>query len=172
VEVQNTGALAGKEVVQLYLRDVESRLVRPEKELKAFAKVALEPGETRTVTFLLNQDALAYYDPAQSQWTAEAGEFEVLVGGSAQHIHLIGRFALQSDFALREGPGLHTGLTLQELLENARAKAVLEKHIGEVIGAPQLSMAMGMSLDQIATFVPQILTPEKLEAINEELAAP
>jgi beta-glucosidase len=171
VEVQNTGALAGKEVVQLYLRDVESRLVRPEKELKAFAKVALEPGETRTITFLLNQDALTYYDPARSQWVAEAGEFEVLVGGSAKDIHLTGRFALQSDLALGESAGLHTGLTMQELLKNARAKAVLEKYVPEVIGAPQMSMAMGMSLDQIATFVPQVLTPDKLKAINEELAA-
>jgi beta-glucosidase len=171
VDVQNTGTVAGKEVVQLYLRDVESRLVRPEKELKGFAKVALEPGQTRTVTFSLNQDVLTYYDPARSQWVAEAGLFEVLVGSSARDIHLTGRFALAKGFAPGEGRGLHTGLTLKELLQDMRAKAVLEKHIAEVIGAPQLSMAMGLSLDQIAAFVPQILTPDKLEAINADLAA-
>ena len=64
VDVQNTGHRAGKEIVQVYVRDVQSRLVRPEKELKAFAKVALEPGETKTVTLTLDQEALSYYDPA------------------------------------------------------------------------------------------------------------
>jgi beta-glucosidase len=95
VTVENTGTRAGQEVVQLYVRDLESRLVRPEKELKAFTKVALEAGETRTVTLTLDEEALAYYDPAQEGWVAEAGEFEVLVGRSALDIHLAGRFTLE-----------------------------------------------------------------------------
>ncbi len=95
VTLENTGTRAGQEVVQLYLRDVESRLVRPEKELKAFTKVALEPGETRTVTLTLDEEALAFYDPAQEGWVAEAGEFEVLVGSSALDLALSGRFTLK-----------------------------------------------------------------------------
>jgi beta-glucosidase len=95
VTLENTGARAGQEVVQLYLRDVESRLVRPEKELKAFAKVALDPGETRTVTLTLDQEALSYYDPAQEGWVAEPGEFEVLIGRSALDLPLTGRFTLK-----------------------------------------------------------------------------
>jgi beta-glucosidase len=95
VEVQNTGARAGKEVVQLYVRDSQSRLVRPEKELKAFAKVALEPGESKTVTFSLDEQALSYYDPAVKRWVAEPGEFEVLVGSSSREIWLKGKFALK-----------------------------------------------------------------------------
>ena len=96
VTVENTGACAGQEVVQLYLRDVESSLVRPEKELKAFAKVALEPGAAETVSFSLGQEALSYYDPARKGWVAEAGEYEVLLGSSSRDIRLSGRFALQS----------------------------------------------------------------------------
>jgi beta-glucosidase len=96
VDVENTGARAGQEVVQLYLRDVESALRRPEKELKAFAKVALEPGETKTVTLLLDQEALSYYDPDQNGWVVEPGEFEVLVGSSSRDIRLAERFTLRT----------------------------------------------------------------------------
>src|SRR5207249_6015973 len=79
VEVTNTGQRAGQEVVQLYVRDKQARLQRPEKELKAFAKVDLEPGERKTVTLSVVRDALAYYNGQAHEWVAEAGEFEVLV---------------------------------------------------------------------------------------------
>ena len=100
VDVENRGARAGKEVVQLYVRDVESSLVRPEKELKAFAKVALQPGESRTITFTLDQEALSFYDPAQHRWVAEAGDFEILVGSSSRDIRLKGRFGFEGEAAL------------------------------------------------------------------------
>jgi beta-glucosidase len=86
VDVTNTGERAGKEIVQLYVRDVQSRLHRPDKELKAFAKVELEPGERKTVSLSLARQALAYYDDLAQAWVAEAGEFEVLVGSSSQAI--------------------------------------------------------------------------------------
>lgn len=87
-DVYNSGATAGKEVVQLYVRDVQSSLVRPEKELKAFAKLALAPGETQTVTLQLDREAFHFYDPAQGGWRVEAGTFEILVGASSQDIRL------------------------------------------------------------------------------------
>jgi beta-glucosidase len=76
------------------LVDVRSRLVRPQKELKAFAKVRLAPGETRTVTFTLDAEALAYYDPSQKGWVTEPGDFEVLVSSSARDIRLTCAFQL------------------------------------------------------------------------------
>src|SRR5213076_2300215 len=76
VDVTNTGQCAGKEVVQLYIRDVTATLQRPDKELKAFAKVHLEPGERKTVTLTIAREALAYYDDLAREWVAEAGEFE------------------------------------------------------------------------------------------------
>lgn len=86
VDVTNSGQRAGQEVAQVYVRDPESRLVRPPKELKGFAKVTLAPGETKTVSVTLDLDAFAYYDPAGDGWTVEAGEFEILVGASARDI--------------------------------------------------------------------------------------
>ncbi|MBN1180139.1 MAG: glycoside hydrolase family 3 C-terminal domain-containing protein [Anaerolineae bacterium] len=95
VTVQNTGPRAGQEVVQLYVRDVSPRLTRPEKELKAFAKLALEPGEAQTVAFELDADALAFYDPARQAWAVEPGAFEVLVGHSSRDIRLRARFSVR-----------------------------------------------------------------------------
>jgi beta-glucosidase len=96
VEITNTGQRAGKEVVQLYVRDEQASLQRPEKELKAFAKVQLEPGERRTMRLSIPSDALAYYDDLAHQWVAEAGDFEVLVGASSRDIRATAVFALTS----------------------------------------------------------------------------
>jgi beta-glucosidase len=94
VMVKNISDIAGSEVVQLYLRDVESTLERPEKELKGFAKVALEPGQEERVTFELDMRALSYYDPHQGGWVAEPGRFEALVGASSRDIRLRASFEL------------------------------------------------------------------------------
>jgi beta-glucosidase len=94
VDVTNTGQRAGKEIVQCYVHDEQVSLQRPEKELKGFAKVQLEPGERKTVTLPLARDALAYYDDLTHEWVAEAGEFEVLVGASSQDIRAMATFTL------------------------------------------------------------------------------
>ena len=94
VDVTNTGERAGQEIVQLYVRDVTSRLTRPHKELKGFAKVALEAGQTKTVTLMLDKTALAYWDDATHAWVTEAGEFVAFVGASSQDIRAQASFWL------------------------------------------------------------------------------
>ncbi len=94
VMVKNIGDLAGKEVLQLYIRDVESTLIRPQKELKGFEKVSLSPGESTQVIFKLTPRALSFYDPHQKAWVAEPGTFEILVGASSRDIRLQGFFDL------------------------------------------------------------------------------
>lgn len=86
VDITNTGSVAGKETVQLYVRDIKSRLPRPEKELAAFAKVALEAGETKTVELPVDHYGVGYFDPSLEKWIAEAGEFEALVAASSADI--------------------------------------------------------------------------------------
>jgi beta-glucosidase len=92
VNVTNTGGRSGQEVIQLYLRDLHSSLIRPPKELKAFEKITLDPGETQTVLLSLQEDDLAFYDDAQKTWVIEPGEFEVLIGRSAGDIQISGSF--------------------------------------------------------------------------------
>ncbi|MDE5814931.1 MAG: glycoside hydrolase family 3 C-terminal domain-containing protein [Alistipes sp.] len=86
VPVTNTGTREGAEVVQLYIRDVKSSLPRPVKELKAFRKVTLQPGETQEVVFDIDCEALCFFDDARHEWVAEPGRFEALVAASAADI--------------------------------------------------------------------------------------
>ena len=86
VKVKNTGKVAGKEVVQLYISDKKSSLPRPAKELKGFQKVDLQPGEEKEVTFTITPAELCYYNDALSQWVAEPGEFEAMIGASSADI--------------------------------------------------------------------------------------
>jgi len=172
VDIKNTGKREGKEVVQLYVRDVESSLVRPEKELKAFKKVALKPGETKTVHFTLGKDALSFYDPGRKQWIAEAGEFEIMSGSSSRDIRARGSFSLKAPPEAAQGranKALSTGSTLREILDDQAGKTILEKHLGDILQVAQIDMAMGFSLNQLAQFVPDVLTPEKLQEINGDL---
>lgn len=86
VDVKNTGSREGSEIVQLYISDLKSSLPRPEKELKAFEKVNLQPGETKTVTFTVDKSALSFFDPAKHDWVAEPGDFEAIVAASSTDI--------------------------------------------------------------------------------------
>ncbi|MEZ4646673.1 MAG: glycoside hydrolase family 3 C-terminal domain-containing protein [Chloroflexota bacterium] len=166
VDVTNNGAVAGQEVVQLYVHDVEARLVRPLQELKAFAKVALQPGETKTITFHLDQQSLAFYDPAVPGWVTEPGQFEVRVGRSSRDICLNAAFTWQG-----ERHTLHVGLKLEALLADERGAAILRTHLGDLLNHPEAGMAMGMTLVQLAGFVPDLLPQEKIDAIDAALQA-
>ena len=83
VEVKNTGAVAGKEVVQMYIKDVKASSSRPVRELKGFDKVLLQPGESKTVSFEIGVDALSFWNQ-QMEYVAEPGEFKVYIGGDSQ----------------------------------------------------------------------------------------
>jgi beta-glucosidase len=100
VDVTNTGQRTGQEVVQLYVRDEMSRLVRPLQELKAFVKVILEPGQSQTVTLTLTGQSLAYYDPSVGDWVTEPGTFTVLVGSSSRDIRLTEQLEWVADTAV------------------------------------------------------------------------
>ena len=86
VPVTNTGKMAGSETVQLYIAAKDSKVARPVKELKAFQKVYLQPGETRNVTLTIGADALSDYDEATSQWRADAGKYEALIGTASNKL--------------------------------------------------------------------------------------
>ncbi len=88
LNVKNTGAMAGKETVQVYIRKPDSAAFRPDKELKAFTKVSLEPGESKTVRIPLDEDAFSFYSTEHGGWVVEQGAYEVLVGASARDIRL------------------------------------------------------------------------------------
>ncbi|KAL2154443.1 hypothetical protein VTH82DRAFT_3119 [Thermothelomyces myriococcoides] len=98
VAVSNVGPVRGLETVQVYVRDERSRLPRPEKELVAFEKVDLEPGETKHLRIPLDKYAVGYYDPALRRWVAEQGTFRALVGASAADIKYDVPFEVKETF--------------------------------------------------------------------------
>lgn len=86
VEVTNTGEKEGSEIVQLYISDIESSLPRPHKELKGFSKINLKPNETKNVSITIDKSALSFFDPVSHQWIAEKGDYEAIIGASANDI--------------------------------------------------------------------------------------
>jgi beta-glucosidase len=88
VDVSNTGDRPGAEVVQVYVRRPESRIERPEKELKAFEKVWLDPGETTRVRLPITEQAFRHWDEHDNRWQIERGDVEILVGASSRDIRL------------------------------------------------------------------------------------
>jgi beta-glucosidase len=94
-DVTNTGTRAGAEVAQVYVGDRHANVPRPVKELKGFARVELNPGETKHVEVTLNRRAFSYYDVKGHQWTVAPGDFDIYVARSAAEIELTGKLALQ-----------------------------------------------------------------------------
>lgn len=93
--VKNTGVRAGAEVAQIYVADKEASVLRPPRELKGFAKVHLEPGETKPVSIELKADAFQFWDEKSKAWKLEPGAFEVQVGSSSRDIRLKKQIALE-----------------------------------------------------------------------------
>ncbi len=145
VEVTNTGKRAGKEVVQVYVHDGKSGLARPPKELKGFAKVELQPGETKTVSIHLDFRAFAYYHPKHKQWITEDGEFDILIGASAANIRH--RLTVTLKSSLNLPCILDKDSTVREWMADPRGRAVLgplladrDKEIRQIFGGDESAM--------------------------------
>jgi beta-glucosidase len=89
-DIRNSGKRAGDEVVQLYVRDVEASVTRPKKQLMAFERISLRPGEARSVSFTVSPERLAFWDEKRKAWGVEPGAFEVMVGSSSADLRLKG----------------------------------------------------------------------------------
>ena len=114
----NTGDIAGKEIVQLYVKDCTNSTIRPEKELKNFEKIALEPGETKTVIMELDKRSFAWYNTDLNNWFAASGNYQILVGSSSREIRLVGTIHLNSSQQLPMH--IHMNTTLGELFRDPR----------------------------------------------------
>lgn len=124
-KVKNTGSVPGAEIAQLYVKDTESTVFRPEKELKGFQKVFLAPGEETTVTLTLEKRAFAYYNVNIHDWHVESGKFDIMVGASSRDIRLNAQVQVDSTAGevpipdLRESaPVYYTG-NVQEVTDEA-----------------------------------------------------
>ena len=160
VTVANTGPVAGAEVVQVYVRDVEASVARPVRELKGFAKVSLEPGKSRQVTITLDQRAFSFWSELLGTWVVEAGEFAVEVGRHSRDLPLARSVTidapsiappLTADSTLHEWMADPTGLALiREAVAAGQPDPTRDAELVSVIGTmPMSTLAafQGMSVD-------------------------
>ncbi|MEE3378379.1 MAG: glycoside hydrolase family 3 C-terminal domain-containing protein, partial [Lachnospiraceae bacterium] len=142
VDVTNEGTSAGKAVVQLYVRDVKSTVRRPVRELKDFAKVALEPGETRTVTFVLDKRAFAYYEPKVHDFFVESGEFSVEIGLSCRDIRLAKSVHVEGTEEISFTIDANT--TIGQLMKHPKGAAFIRQMMGKSNGPSDSEQAEAM----------------------------
>ena len=133
VRVKNTGSIAGKEVVQLYVADEESSVFRPVRELKGFEKVLLEPGEEKTVSFTLNQRAFAYWNAEIHDWHVETSAFQIQIGRSSRDIALSAKVTVESTVEIPVTYTLNS--IFMDLLKSEKAMSVLEPLMGRIMEA-------------------------------------
>lgn len=95
IDITNSGAREGMEVVQLYISDINPTLMRPVKELKGFQKVNLKPGQKKTINFVIDESILKYFDDHKKEWVADSGDFEAVIGASSTDIRAVAKFRLK-----------------------------------------------------------------------------
>ncbi len=136
--VKNTGKRFGKAVAQLYVGDVESDAIRPVRELKGFAKVALQPGESAEVTFTLDKRSFAVWNEKIHDWYVESGKFTIQVGGSSRDLPLCGCVCVESTTEL---PTVYTMDSIfMDLMADRKSRAVFEpvmKKLRETFGGDE-----------------------------------
>lgn len=125
--IENIGKLKGKEIVQLYVRPNDALSHRPEKELKAFTKTELQPGEKKQITFELKKDAFAYYDEELHQWVVEDGTFEICIGSSSRDIHLKGELHVMT--FLKPHRPVTENTSLKEMLKLPERRNYLKENL-------------------------------------------
>jgi beta-glucosidase len=165
--VTNTGDRAGAEVVQVYVGDPDAVVARPERELKAFAKVALEPGESRIVSFSLDSRALAFWHPVLHRWSVEGGAFVVSVGRSSRDLAASVRIEVDGDDVALP---LSRMSTISELLANDVAGPVVQPMVDGL--EPELrSMADDMPAVVLVDFGMAGFDAATLDAVVERANA-
>ncbi len=185
VTVTNTGSRAGKTVVQLYVGDKESTVLRPIRELKGFEKVELQPGESRDVTFTLDKRAFAYWNAAIHDWHVETGAFTIEVGQSSRDIEVSGEVTVESTVAL---PRHYTADSIfMDVMADPKAKEALGPMLAsiqkafapsadagdaaqEAISADMgLAMMRYMPLRGLVSFSPDKVTDDTLKQLLDAL---
>ena len=122
--VKNTGSRFGKAVAQLYVGDVESDALRPLRELKGFAKVALEPGESKEVAFILDKRSFAVWNEQIHDWYVESGDFTIQVGSSSRDLPLCGKVRVESTVELPKTYSMDS--IFMDLMADKKARAAFE----------------------------------------------
>jgi beta-glucosidase len=179
--VKNTGNLPGKEIVQLYVASQAGQVIRPEKELKEFAKIHLEPGEEKTVRFELGKRAFAYFDVELEDWHVLSGVYTICVGAASNDIRLTEQVKVISTTSIKRRISRNTLLkdimaepilkeVMQPVLEGI--KEHLPFNLGKMdIRRDRLAQALldNMTLNSLAAYVGEPLSDEVLRETIDKM---
>ena len=141
LKVKNTGDIYGKEIIQLYVSDPESTVIKPEKELKEFAKVELEPGQEKIVEFELAKRAFAYYNTEIDDWYVESGDYEILVGASSRDIRLKETVKVKSTVEIPYEYTINTNVG--DIMADPEAEKVFNELLSEYLEGTDLFEMLG-----------------------------
>lgn len=173
VRVTNIGRRDGSEVIQVYVRDPESTVSRPAQELRAFAKVHLEPGESTLVRLDLDERAFASWDPVEDRWVVEGGAFDIAVGSSSRMIHHLLRIEVTGDVLSRPLTGAST---VDEWLADPLGARIMTETIRDGRGAVTLDPALstvvrGIPLARLPDLLGGFLDHETVADMQQRVAA-
>jgi Beta-glucosidase-related glycosidases len=177
LKVKNTGQKAGKEIVQLYVKNHDSQINRPIKELREFAKITLAPGEEKEVSFVLGKRAFAYYNVCLKDWHVNTGDYEICIGAASDDIRLTASVHIQSTQKIKLQVTRNT-LLLDILADPRLEEAFLPFYIQIKPYLPfnlnqkdlktdkmARSMVNNMTLNSLSSYVGRFLSDEELEHI-------
>ncbi len=151
VDVTNTGPMAGKEIVQLYVSDKTESTIRPIQELKQFSAVYLEPGESKTVILELDERAFAWYDEELHDWYAADGTYKISIGKSSRHMELTGYVELSD--GRKKLPIIDENVMLGDLLECEKAKEYIEEKLFPYVNRVTNGNSLSECDEMIKSFV-------------------
>ncbi len=154
-DVTNTGNLTGKEIAQLYVSSAHTGIIRPEKELKEFAKVSLAPGETKNVQIQLNRRAFAYYETDIQDWYVENGAYKILVGASSRDIRL------EDTVEIKDAPQIPYRFTMDSTLGDVMDSPLGKPFVEQII--------QGMASFSQAADEGSAISPEMMAAMMRDL---
>lgn len=174
IKVKNIGKRTGKEIVQLYVKENNSSVIRPLKELKAFKKVELEPDEEKSVRFTLGKRAFAYYDVSLHDWHVKSGKFEILVGKSSRDILLNETISVESTVKLKKKYTLDS--TIADVMHEPAAQAIVsmiisstERSNTDSLGIDRESVLGGIKLSSLVAISQGKYTQMKLNNLIKSL---
>lgn len=133
-KIKNIGNVEGKEIIQLYVSDVESTIIRPDKELKNFVKINLKPGEEKTVHFNLKPRDFKFYSPKFKSWVAENGRFDIQIGSSSKNIHLKKTVSLYGTKTYSPNPSLT--MLIKEMYAHPMGRQFIQNIYDALVPAP------------------------------------
>lgn len=186
VDVKNTGSVVGREVIQVYVSTVNKRIPRPLRELKAFAKVELQPNETKTVTLTLDKRAFAYWSVDANDWYAETADYTIQVCKNASTVLLEENVHVTTSTVIKRVYTVNS--TIGDIKADPRANAIFEEKAGQILRGMQEvfggtgdvfaendetkdmmeAMMNFMILRQLYSFVPGV-TAEMVQGIVDEM---